>query len=118
LTARHSQAICVIAGAANVRHALVARLRHFFGEPISALPTHTNAQLEHGTVVITTARDSPIECCKAMVDEGLRVIVLATKPNAAAARAFEAVGVGAYLPMELDLGPLLAAVREASGSSA
>jgi hypothetical protein len=58
-------------------------------------------------VLLTTSADCDIAACTALASGGIQVVVLAVRPGAAEQARYVAAGARAYLPMELDVTPLI-----------
>lgn len=63
-----------------------------------------------GTLVTSTTQCSPAECA-GLAEAGMHVIVLAAVPSEFQKGLYESAGAAAYLPMTLDLAPLIAAIK-------
>lgn len=101
--------ICVYAAASPLKAALLRVLASRF--PEESLPA---PDMEHQCGVAVVVRDPhTLPLCKDLVARRIPVIVLAPVPTPADKATYAAAGVHAYLPIDLDISPLVVAVASA-----
>ena len=98
------------------------RLRVALGSRLAGLPgfhvLDRQAEPEPGSVVVAPVGDCPPSCCAKRVTNGMRVVILAPVFRESERSAYLAAGATAYLPMNLDLVELTAAIRATTDGSA
>ena len=109
--------ILVVSSDGALRRALVSQLS-------AALPLNVeaHANLARGTgtgpsgIVVVPAAELTLSHCRGLVQEGLRVVVLAAFPRQIDQESYIDAGAAAYLPMTTDPAPLLEAIIRVSES--
>jgi hypothetical protein len=94
---------------AKLARTLGERLAAATGRRVDIVDDLLPALESSGPLVTSTTQCSPVECA-GMTDAGRRVIILAAVPSAFQEELYGKAGASAYLPMSLDLGPLVEAI--------
>jgi len=71
-----------------------------------------------GDVVVAPAAELSVSDCARLARDGVRVVVLAPIPRLLEEHRYSAAGARSYLPMTVDTGPLIEAVKRAAGCAA
>jgi hypothetical protein len=98
-------------------NALRERLAAATDETVEVVDDVVSQLGQLGTLVTSTTQCSPAECA-GIAEAGGQVIVLAAVPSDFQKQLYESAGAAAYLPMALDLAPLVAAIARVETSAA
>ena len=99
---------------ARLRDALVSRLRKTNGISIASDADSLPADSDPNEVVVATVADCPVSAVPALARAGVRLVILAAVPNHLQADRYREAGAVAYLPMDIDLRPLVDAIHSAA----
>lgn len=99
----------------HVRQTLARALCAHFAEPVKTAAMH-GGRTAPGDVVVMTCDSGAVERCADLTRHDVRVILVAAIPSEEEEAAFRRAGAEGYLPMSLDLHPLLDAVAAALAS--
>ncbi len=81
-----------------------------FGRPASPETSHETSH----DLVIATVSDCPISTVRGLAQSGVRVVILAPVPSSFQATRYREAGAAGYVAMDLDVRPLVEAVRSAA----
>lgn len=101
---------------ATLAKTLRGRLAAATGREVEIIPDLPTGLKAPGVLVTSTTQCSPAECA-GISETGHQVIVLAAVPSAFQKQLYESAGAVAYLPMSLDLAPLIEAIGEVEATS-
>lgn len=109
----HDSSLAVYFADGKLARTLSERLAAAIGRPVSVVDSLPRSGYIPHILVTSTTQCSPVEC-HGVVEEGTQVIVLAAVPSSFQKGLYEKAGASAYLPMTLDLEPLLEAITSSS----
>lgn len=102
----------VITADGALRRALVSRLQNAPNLPVTVLQERPeNGHYAPGEILLIPVSELPLERCEELARQGLRVIALAPMPRESDGVRYRDAGAAAYIPMSVDLAPLLGAVK-------
>ncbi len=106
--------IHVVSADGRLREALRSRLGTALCSCVVAWAAAVGGAAAGDVVVAPTAELSVSDCAR-LARDGVRVVVLAPIPRLIEERSYSAAGARGYLPMTVDTGPLIEAVKCAAG---